>query len=470
MPGVAYQPRGLGKEYVDPLAQVDACRRDVKLMKELGLNVIRVYEVDIDKNHDQCMSLFSDAGIYLILDLATVKASINRDNPQWTLLLFDQYKRTIDVFSRYTNTLAFFAGNEVTNNKSNAQASPFVKAALRDIKMYIKDNVMKNGGRYVPVGYSSNDDPDIRVSLAEYFNCGNDDERADFFGMNLYEWCGESSFEQSGYAERTREFSSYSIPVILSEYGCNLVAPRPFTEVTAIYGPQMTSVWSGGIAYEWSQEINSYGLVVIDGQDGNVKKLQDFYNLKYQLEQATGNFNRFEKILNMDEYRPINIEPSKCPNNSDTWNASIILPQTPRREVCECMVSTLTCVTSSKIPNDRELMNKQFKMVCGLVDCANISADGRNGKYGNYSYCGPEDKLSYIFDAYYKAQNEHKEACEFKGAAKITTPTKSSLEECANKTRSGVASLVVEKAGGRIKKVQGLSILVWFIFSVWGYF
>ncbi|CAG8738825.1 14505_t:CDS:1, partial [Acaulospora colombiana] len=70
--------------------------------------------------------------IYLILDLATVKANINRDSPQWALSLFDQYKLTIDAFSKYPNTLAFFAGNEVNNNKSNTPASSFVKAAVRD--------------------------------------------------------------------------------------------------------------------------------------------------------------------------------------------------------------------------------------------------------------------------------------------------------------------------------------------------
>ncbi|CAG8738803.1 910_t:CDS:2, partial [Acaulospora colombiana] len=325
-----------------------------------------------------------------------------------------------------------------------------------------------NGGRYVPVGYSSNDDQDIRVPISEYFNCGNDNERnsinlllwklqADFYGVNLYEWCGESTFEQSGYADRTREFSSYSIPVILSEYGCNLVLPRPFTEVAAIYGPQMSSVWSGGVVFEWSQEINSYGLVEINSQDGSVRKLQDFYNLKSQFEKIDARHSGAR--LEMDEYQTDNTEPSKCPNKSEVWNASTVLPPTPRREVCECMLSSLTCVASSKIHNNRELMDGQFGIVCGLVDCANISMDGSSGKYGKFSYCSPEDKLSYMFDVYYKAQKEVKEACEFKGAAKIIKPTKSNLTECenersevnlGNKKRSGVGSLVLERAGNKV--------------------
>lgn len=40
-------------------------------MKELGTNAIRVYHVDADKDHDGCMEVFADAGIYLLIDLDT---------------------------------------------------------------------------------------------------------------------------------------------------------------------------------------------------------------------------------------------------------------------------------------------------------------------------------------------------------------------------------------------------------------
>ncbi|CAG8769124.1 2205_t:CDS:2, partial [Racocetra fulgida] len=299
-----------------------ACKRDVKLMKELGFNVIRVYE--------------------------------------------------------YPNTLGFFAGNEVTNNKSNTEASSFVKAAIRDIKEYIRVNAKKNNGRIIPVGYSSNDDQDVRIPLKEYFNCGNKSEQADFYGVNLYEWCGDSTFETSGYADRTGEFVNYNIPVILSEYGCNIVIPRQFTEVSTIYGSQMTSVWSGGIVYEWSQESNSYGLVEID-KDGNAKKLQDFKNLQQQ----------FSKIkipssgtLLMDSYTQKNNESSKCPPQSENWKATMNLPPTPMKNVCECMVSSLSCVASSKVMNDQRLIDENFRLICGMVKCDDINVDVSSGKYG----------------------------------------------------------------------------------------
>ncbi len=65
-PGVAYQLRPQ-----DPLIDTEQCQRDASLMKELGVNSIRVYHVDASANHDGCMKAFDDAGIYLLIDLDT---------------------------------------------------------------------------------------------------------------------------------------------------------------------------------------------------------------------------------------------------------------------------------------------------------------------------------------------------------------------------------------------------------------
>lgn len=43
--GVAYQPRTLTTGFSDPLAKPADCKRDFGLMKDLGLNTIRVYQV-----------------------------------------------------------------------------------------------------------------------------------------------------------------------------------------------------------------------------------------------------------------------------------------------------------------------------------------------------------------------------------------------------------------------------------------
>ena len=43
--GIAYQPRTLSTGFSDPLSKPADCKRDFALMKDLGLNTIRVYQV-----------------------------------------------------------------------------------------------------------------------------------------------------------------------------------------------------------------------------------------------------------------------------------------------------------------------------------------------------------------------------------------------------------------------------------------
>ena len=200
------------------------------------------------------MQLLSDAGIYVISDLGEPLNSINRDTPEWNTDLYARYTAVVDSLANYTNVLGFFAGNEVSNAPNNTEASAFVKAAVRDTKAYIKQKNYRPMG----VGYATNDD-ETRTNLADYFNCGIASDSIDFWGYNIYSWCGKSSYSDSKYEDRTQEFSSYNVPAFFAEYGCNQVQPRLFDEVGALYGSEMTKVWSGGIVYMYFQEANDFG-------------------------------------------------------------------------------------------------------------------------------------------------------------------------------------------------------------------
>ncbi|KAL9033144.1 MAG: hypothetical protein Q9214_007649, partial [Letrouitia sp. 1 TL-2023] len=112
-----------GTSYTDPLADADKCNRDIPLMTQLQTNTIRVYAVDPTKNHDDCMEALQNAGIYVILDLGEPKVSINRDTPEWSQTTYSRYTTVVDTFAKYTNTLGFFAGNEVSNAPNNTEAS-----------------------------------------------------------------------------------------------------------------------------------------------------------------------------------------------------------------------------------------------------------------------------------------------------------------------------------------------------------
>jgi 1,3-beta-glucanosyltransferase GAS1 len=214
-----------------------------------------VYALDPTVDHTDAMNLLADAGIYVIADLSAPSTSINRASPEWNDELYARYTSVIDNMANFTNVLGFFAGNEVSNAPNNTDASAFVKAAVRDMKAYIK----QKNYRTIGVGYATNDDASIRVNMADYFNCGDTADAIDFWGYNIYSWCGDSSYTESGYDVRTQEFSNYSVPAFFAEYGCNSVEPRPFTEVQALFGDQMSPVWSGGIVYMYFQEANDYG-------------------------------------------------------------------------------------------------------------------------------------------------------------------------------------------------------------------
>lgn len=269
MKGIAYQqeaPKGgtvTDKEsdnssINDPLANTDRCLKDIPLLTELGTNLIRVYSIDPKKDHTKCMNALADAGIYVIQDLSNPKNSIIRDAPEWNTDLFSGYTAVIDEMAKFTNTFGFFAGNEVSNQINNTAASGYVKAAVRDSKAYIKTK----GYRQLGVGYATNDDAEIRDPLADFFNCGDAEESIDFWGYNIYSWCGKSTYTISGYDKRTEEFADYNVPLFMAEYGCNEPSPRIFTDVEALYGEKMTEVWSGGIVYMYFQEDNNYGMFI----------------------------------------------------------------------------------------------------------------------------------------------------------------------------------------------------------------
>lgn len=248
------------------------------------MNTIRVYNVSPDINHDDCASIFNAAGIYMIMDVNSPFAgeSIDRSNPSssYHVGYLTRVFKVIENFKGYKNTLAFFAGNEVINDIATAKDNPqYIRAVQRDMKNYIA----KHSSRTIPVGYSAADVREILHDTWAYLQCAidgkTDASRSDFFGLNSYSWCGSTAtFETSGYDDIVSMFSNSTVPVFFSEYGCNEVKPRVFTEVGTLYGEQMT-VLSGGLVYEYSQEESDYGLVNIN-DNGTISLRTDFDNLQ----------------------------------------------------------------------------------------------------------------------------------------------------------------------------------------------
>lgn len=203
------------------------------------------------------MALFAQAGIYVIVDLMAPGYLITAANPIWNKVLYNRYTSVIDMMHNYTNLLGFILGDNIIDGIGQNDSGPYIKAAVRDMKAYIRQKKY----RPIPVGYVHGDYPldgtssafsvDATV-ISTYLNCGDkSDENIDFWGTNSRNWCMDSNYTSSGFADLTSEFSAYSIPVFLAAYGCYIAASRDFSEIVDIYGPLMSPIWSGGIIYQY---------------------------------------------------------------------------------------------------------------------------------------------------------------------------------------------------------------------------
>lgn len=59
------------------------------------------------------MAAFSEAGIYLFLDVDTFNTQIEESNPMWNLIMFEAFTKVVDAFYKYDNMAGFFIANEV---------------------------------------------------------------------------------------------------------------------------------------------------------------------------------------------------------------------------------------------------------------------------------------------------------------------------------------------------------------------
>lgn len=260
-------------------------------MQRLGVNTIRVYNLDPDIDHTACASIFNAAGIYMIIDVNSPlpNESLNRVAPweNYNLDYITRVFKVVEAFKNFPNTLGFFSANEIINEDSVAQVPQYVRAVTRDIKDYIT----AHSSRTIPVGYSAADVRPLLADTYNYFACNlanATSSKMDFFGLNSYSWCGDASFTTAGYDVLLQDFASTTVPVFFSEFGCNLVQPRTFGEIGAIYSQPFMGVFSGGLVYEYTQEANDYGLVTLNSNN-TVSLITDYNNLRSQYNKINVN-------------------------------------------------------------------------------------------------------------------------------------------------------------------------------------
>ena len=190
------------------------------------------------------MSTFADAGIYVMIGLSRSGTYIEGTDPEWTMEMYSNYTKNLDAFAKYDNLLAVAVEYSVITDYSSTIAAPYIKAAIRDVKAY-RDG---QGYRKIPVGYADSEDNDARRSTQNYLVCGGTiADNADFFSLNRFTWCGNSSFSSSGYSTLYDDAQDYPVPIFFSETGCEEEGDRDFDEQQAVLGNEMNDRYSGDI-------------------------------------------------------------------------------------------------------------------------------------------------------------------------------------------------------------------------------
>jgi hypothetical protein len=267
-------------------------------LQDLNVNTVRVYQVDLTAGHDKAMALLQANGIYVEVGMATSRVNINRVDPAYSSALRNRIRAVIDAFAKYPNVLAFSVGNEVvfpgniyayvakiesprqcsSTNECVARAvnlekmdAAVEKSLIRDAKKYLKSK-----GLAIPVGMAMVDSPQASVDpaglvgtdiVAQYYACGDDDDRADYIGINTYRYLPGGPM--SAYDGLAQAVKALPIPVYLSESGAVGDSNKPQTRDWKIVGQDYTrkaliDTLSGQVAYEFFNETNNFGLYVED--------------------------------------------------------------------------------------------------------------------------------------------------------------------------------------------------------------
>eukprot|EP00930_Biecheleria_cincta_P012449 TRINITY_DN11623_c0_g1_i1.p1 TRINITY_DN11623_c0_g1~~TRINITY_DN11623_c0_g1_i1.p1 ORF type:complete len:508 (+),score=84.20 TRINITY_DN11623_c0_g1_i1:117-1640(+) len=291
---------------------------NLEAMAKLGVNLIRLYNIDPQASHQKFMSAAAALGIYVLVPLtrgdwgylpATASPSCyNAEVADYAgtgqpgnvgTNLLSSAKQIVDQFSVYTNTLMFVVGNEIEQLDTNGySAYPCVKALTRDIHRHQKAKSL----RMIPLIYSSKDQgsPD-RSIVAKYLSCEveTEDDIVDAFGLNVYSWCDQSyhegslNFNYSPYYSIMTDFTFMSSPMLLTEFGCTAGAfqwtcpykgGRTWPQLKYIT-EDMNHLLSGAVAFEFSMENNEFGLAMtpgfVEGQP-ELRLTDSYYALQQQ--------------------------------------------------------------------------------------------------------------------------------------------------------------------------------------------
>lgn len=279
--------KGLTYEYaVDDKYYVDNKQFDIFKTKiqPLGVNTLRLYNINPDLSYDKFMADMKTLGIYVMPAaspggddyFADYKfCALNRfgtpgftSNTCYPTCLLQYGQKIASKFAKYDNTLAIIIGNEVM--QYNATSAPCVKQYASDLKAWMGTPSGVKAMRTVPIAYAEADtapasafkvDPaassdDWATLRNQFFVCDDKTIGAttkssiDISMTNIYRWC-DAQTGPTGYDNIRKAVMGFPGVNLFGELDCVPKTGREWSNLNYLYSTKMTDVYSGGFIYTW---------------------------------------------------------------------------------------------------------------------------------------------------------------------------------------------------------------------------
>ena len=121
--------------------------------------------------------------------LSSAKTAINRSDPasSYASPLLKTFSARLTAMASYPNTLGVLVGSQIINKTERTPAAPYIRAVVRDLKLYMALAANESNQRILPIGYATSGSGEIARNVFDYLAGGDPQEAVDFFGVSLFQ-------------------------------------------------------------------------------------------------------------------------------------------------------------------------------------------------------------------------------------------------------------------------------------------